>query len=139
MNLGYDVAAALPELRAQAESIMTSRVVVSRETGRVRDPETGSYIPTWTVIYQGKARLRMPSTQAREVDQAGQRIVESAPTLSLPIGDSSASLVALDDVAVLVEHAADPLIVGTRMRVVEGNDQTWSTARRFSVEILTPA
>lgn len=137
--LGYDVAAALPELRAQAESIMTSRVVVSRETGTVRDPETGTNVPTWTVIYQGKARVRMPSTEAREVDQSGQRIVESAPTLSLPIGDSSAALVALDDVAVLIEHGPDPLIVGTRMRVAEGIDQTWSTARRFSVEILTPA
>lgn len=139
MSLGYDIAGALPELRAQAESIMSSRVVISRETGKARDPETGSYIPSWTVIYEGKARVRMPSTQAREVDQAGQRIVESAPTLSLPIGDVDAALVALDDVALLVEHAPDPLVVGTRMRVVEGNDQTWSTARRFSVEILTPA
>lgn len=139
MNLGYDIAAALPEMRAQADSIMASRVVISRETGTVRDPETGNNVPSWTVIYEGKARVRMPSTQAREIDQAGQRIVESAPTLSLPIGDASAALVALDDVALLVEHRPDPLVVGTQMRIVEGIDQTWSTARRFSVEILTPA
>lgn len=137
--LGYDIAVALPGMRAQAESIMKSRVVISRETGTVRDPETGTNVPTWTVIYQGKARVRMPSTEARETDQSGQRIVESAPTLSVPIGDAAGALVSLDDIAVLVEHEPDPLIVGTRMRIVEGIDQTWSTARRFSVEILTPA
>lgn len=139
MSLGYDVTGALPELRAQAESIMSSRVVVRRKSGQVRDPATGTYVPTWTTIYTGKARLRMPTTQARETDQSGQRVVESAPTLSLPIGDVNAALVELDDVVEVIEHTPDPLVTGTRLRVVEGTDQTWSTARRFSVEIITAA
>ena len=81
----------------------------------------------------------MPTTQARETDQSGQRVVESAPTLSLPIGDVNAALVELDDVVEVIEHTPDPLVTGTRLRVVEGTDQTWSTARRFSVEIITAA
>lgn len=138
MSLEYDIASAIPGLRAEAESIMRSTVDVRRKTGEIRDPETGTMIPAWSVIYTGKARLRMPSTRPREVDQSGQRVVESAPTLSLPIGDADAALVRLDDVATLTSHTPDQLITGTTMRIVEGIDQTWSTARRFSVEIITP-
>lgn len=50
--LGEDLAAALPELRAHAESRMTSRATIYRRTGRTaQDETTGRQVPIWDVIH----------------------------------------------------------------------------------------
>lgn len=56
--LADDLAAALPELRAQAESRMTSTVTVRHKTGRtVQDETSGREVPEWVDVYTGRFRL----------------------------------------------------------------------------------
>ena len=58
MSLGSDIAAALPELRAQAESMMQDAVLIERQTGTTPDPVTLEEIPTWATVHEGQARIQ---------------------------------------------------------------------------------
>jgi len=57
--LGHDIAAALPELRAQAESLMVDACRVERPTGETTlDPDTLAEVPVYEVVYEGKCRIQ---------------------------------------------------------------------------------
>lgn len=59
MSLGSDIAAALPELRAQAESMMRDTVKVERDTGATtKDPVTLEEVPVWATVHEGPARIQ---------------------------------------------------------------------------------
>lgn len=135
MTLGDDIALALPGLRAQAESMMLSRVVIRRDLGSVWDETSGTNVSEWQDIYEGPARLRFPNTQPQEGDAGGERIVDQAPTLSLPIATSGG--VRVDDIATVTENAFDPSMVGLQLRVTGLHTQTHSTARRLPVEVVS--
>lgn len=143
--LGYDIAAALPGLRAQAESVMQSTVRIRRKTGTTRDSETGQNVPTWATVYEGPAKLRMGGAQPNDIDASGQRVVEQSPTVSLPVGahpdivSGASADVNVDDEGELLTNPHDPDRVGTTFRVAGPHDQTFSTARRLPVEVFTHA
>lgn len=68
--LGDAVTAALPEMRAEAESVMFDRATVARITGApVLDPNTGTMTPgATTAIYTNRrCRLRQPDAQEATV------------------------------------------------------------------------
>jgi hypothetical protein len=59
--LADDVAAALPDLRAQAESLMVDTVFVEVLTDEVdTDPVTLEEVPVWAEVYAGRARIQRP-------------------------------------------------------------------------------
>jgi hypothetical protein len=75
--LGDDIAAALDELRAQAESMMTSTVTIERPAGATFDPDTNEQTQVWEPVHQSiPARLYAPKTQPQMVD-AGEQTVNS--------------------------------------------------------------
>jgi hypothetical protein len=132
--------------RAVAESLMTSKVRVRRRsTEKTRNPETGREDYTWTVVYEGPARLRGIGAQPQEADAAGQQVTDRPMTVSLPIAEhpaitvGSSSAVRVDDVGSLLENPDDPASVGMLFRVRDGHVQTHSTARRLPVEVTSYA
>ena len=125
---------ALGSGRRLAESLMVTTVKVQRAGEPVRNPEAGSVEPSMTAVYEGKARVRFPSSQPRETDHAGQRTVEQHPTVWLPI---TVTDVRLDDIGTVTANPPDPGIVGMTFRIVGLHAQTHSTSRRFPVEILS--
>lgn len=131
--------------RERAESLMQSRVRVRREGPKTRETATGLETPTWTIVYEGPARLRASNAQPQDVDAAGQQLTERDQELSLPIGyhpdiETGASIhVHVNDVGELLANPHDPAAVGLQFRVRDGHVQTHSTARRLPVEVISHA
>lgn len=130
MNLGYDFTAALPELRAQAESAMTGSCTVTRPGEQAWNEETLQYEASLVTAYTGKCRLRPSGQQDRGTDAAGQVFVESSYVLSLPVVGSEG--VQRDD-TVTVTAADDPVLVGRVFTVVVDPAYMNGTARRVPV------
>lgn len=129
--------------RARAQSLMESTVRIRRKTGETRNTATGQITPTWSTIYEGPARIRFTGTQPRDIDAAGQQLVEQTPIVGLPIGDDprivtgTSGAVNVDDVGSVLTNPDDSSIVGGEFRVAGRHDQTHSTARRLPVEVFT--
>ena len=135
MTLGADIAAALPGLRAEAESMMFSEGVVRRATGETyTDPISHEEVPLLAVVYTGKCRLRAADTFARRSDVPGAVVVDQSATLSLPIGAVGAGDVRLDDIWECTANPFDPSKVGKKLRVTGVHSQTLATAHRYPVE-----
>lgn len=135
MTLGDDLAAALPELRAHAESMMRdSCVIMGAETPGEWSDETGSYgDPTAPTIYSGKCRLRMPRTAGSRVESGEASWAVDDGILSLPVEGSQA--VAAGHVAV-VSLGNDP-VASVTVTVQATHVQTDSTARRLPVKVVS--
>lgn len=59
--LGDDIAQALPELQAHAESMMRDTCVVERDTGETTlDPDSLEEVPVFETVYEGKCRVQRP-------------------------------------------------------------------------------
>lgn len=121
--------------RKQAEALMESACVISRDTGATTiDPDTGVETPSLTMVYTGKCRLRMPSQTDRRIEAAGQALSRQAPELSIPIGALGSADVRTSDIATITTPL-DSLIVIARISGL--HSQTHSTARRFPVELVS--
>lgn len=135
MSLGADVQAALPQLRAQAESLMIDACTISGGTTSVFNEETFEYETVTAETYSGPCRLRFAATAVQDVEAAGQLLVVQRATLSLPIATSGAVLEG--HVATITACVNDPALVGRKFRIEGGHHQTFATARRFPVEEIT--
>lgn len=136
MSLGSDIAAALPGLRAQAESLMVSVCTITRGGGAgVWNESTGQYDSTAVTVYSGPCRVRFPSTVVRESDTQNQFTVEQEPLLSLPVAGSEG--VTVDDVVTITANPSDSAMVGLTLRIAGLHAQTQATARRFPVEVTS--
>ena len=135
MSLGEDITAALPGLRAAAESMMISEGIVRRATGQVvRDPDTLVETPEYAVVYEGKCRFKAASTQAGRSAIPGAVAVDQGATLSLPIGVVGAGDVRLDDLWECTANPLDPSKIGKKARIAGEHSQTFATAHRYPVE-----
>ena len=133
MSLGDDIAAVLPELRAQAESMMRDSCVITGTTAGTWDDATGTYgEPTSGTVYAGKCRLRMPRTTGSRADAGDASWAVDDGVLSLPVDGSQA--VASGHVAV-VTLGSDPMASIT-VTVQATHVQTDSTARRLPVKVV---
>lgn len=134
MSLGADIAAALPELRAEAESMQTvaGRLVRMGPPGSP-DPVTGLMTRAETVIYDGTARIKpLSRVTDRSVTAGEARDSTGIYVLSLPVsvtGAKPGDIWKTSDVA-LTDLAADVL------RVVEVEDGTEQTAKRLTCELV---
>lgn len=134
MTLGRDIAAALPNLRAQAESRMVDECIINGEPVRVWNPEKLDYDLTPTVVYTGKCRVRLAGTQATQGEQAGQLFVEQGATLSLPFSEPTSADVRKDHVVTITASESDPGLVGAKYTIEARLRQTHATARRFPIK-----
>ena len=104
--LGHDVAAKLPEFRAQAESMMVDTILVERDTGSVTiDPVTLEEAPVWATVYEGKGRWQRPDTVAAESVAGEVEFGLNRVTVQLPM---SATGLARGQRATCVASAFDP-------------------------------
>ena len=118
----------LPEMRAMAESRMTSTATIRRKTGRmVQDDVSGREVPEWEVVYNGPFRLsgatRGPSL-SRTVTVGSVEI-----TLGMRIGNLPFCTTGLRD-ADLIE-VTDGDSVGTIWQIVDADPADQQTARRL--------
>jgi hypothetical protein len=139
VTLGADIAANLPFLREQAESMMLSRCIIRRRGERVLSEVTGQYEVAFTTVYEGPCKFRVGGTQPSESDAQSQRLVEQASRLDLPVLAPGSADVQTNDVAELTVNPLDPALVGTLARIAVFHAQSFATARRFPVEVVTDA
>ena len=137
MDLVADIDAALPFLRAQAESLMTDTCTVKRATGETEpDPITYEEVPTYAVILAGlKCKVKAADPQANVVQLPGQTVALSVLEWHVPIstvGVLTNDLVTIDTVDPV---SGDPDMVGKVLRVTGPFLKSRATARRFRVEV----
>jgi hypothetical protein len=129
--LGHDIAAALPDLRRQAESRMTEvgRVILGHPTV---DPDTlEDFFEIDETVYDGIGRIRFPQVPNAEVDAAGQIALKQDAILSLPWGTSGIT----PDMRYICDDSTDDATLAGRVFRIKGfavAGQT--TATRFTVE-----
>lgn len=132
--LGARVAARLPRLQAEAESLMTSVCTITRGAGgMVYDPETGlETASAGTTVYVGRCRLLESSTQPQETDVAGSTVTISRPELHLPVG--APRVESGDDAQ--ITGGTPAYLVGLQLRIVRDHLATFQTARHCPVELV---
>lgn len=133
MTLGADIAAALPGLRAEAESRMTETVLV----GIFRDgtdPETGDATHIIeTERYEGIARIRWNSREVSNSQGTGSPVAMQQPYLSVPFGTSRF----FTDDQVECNDSPDLLLVGRRFKISGTAAAGQVTAYKYPLEELS--
>lgn len=127
--LGHDLAAALPELRAHAESRMTSRASLRRLTGGTTVNAEGYEVPEWaTVLTDTPCRLtaRTGAGQSRTVSTPGGDVQIASRELHVPVGTTGVRDGDLFEITA-GENA------GTVWQVVEADGSDQTTALRLPV------
>lgn len=134
MSLARDIAFALPELRAQAESLMVDGCVIGFETkSTVIDEQTGLYPDVIAEpVYTGPCELMDARAALQEVEAAGQLLIEQGSILKLPV-DGSAGV--LKDMVVRFTSAKfDGEHIGLKLRVTGPFHKSTAVSRRFLVQ-----
>jgi hypothetical protein len=134
VTLADDVTAALPELRAAAESLHRDTFTVHRPTGEtvtVGLTET----PVYETVHEGvKGKLQSGQAQTRETETPGVKVAETSL-----FWHTSVTVLGIltDDEVECTASEYDPALVGTRVRVTGPHLKSIATARRFPVSELT--
>lgn len=131
MSLGADIAHALPELRAGAESTMRASCRITRAGGVVWNPETLQNESSTVDVYEGPCRLRAAGTQDAAADAADQAFIESRYILSLPVVGSEG--VKGGDSVEILTNPSDAALVGRKFNVTSVPAQSDASARRIPV------
>lgn len=131
MSLGSDIDAALPQLRAEAESRMREKVQVGSFRDGVDEATGGPTRDLVTERYTGKARIRWGSREVTNANGPSMPITVQEPYMSVPFGTPL-----LRDSEVLVTGSEDPVLVGRRFRVQGYPVAGAVTAHRYPLEEL---
>ena len=137
MNLGYDIAQALPGLRAEAESRMTDTCTVTRgDGGEVLDPVTDEWVPVPAVtVYSGACRVKHATTGAAQVGTGSQLLAVSQLELHVPV---TAVGIGVGDRVEITGSSTRAEQVGRVFTVTAEFDGSQTTALRFRVEVADP-
>lgn len=137
--IGDDLAAALPDLRAQAESMMRDTVKASAPgEGQRWDEALEQYVPVeGAVLYVGQARFRKPGAQDRETVVGGAEWSESDLVLSIPMSAPALPRGSVVE-CTAVAATSDPALAGQRWTVMGPLSQaTFATARRLRISAVS--
>ena len=138
MSLGDDIAAALPELRAHAESLMTDWVLVERATGtQSMDPDTLEMVDDYATVHEGKGRVQRSGQLSPHESVAGEiEFGINALMVQLPL--SASGIKKGDRVTVTaVGTVSDPDMVGLVATVQANLTKTHATKRTLVCEEVT--
>lgn len=121
--IGADIAAALPELRAQAESLMVDAVLIERRAGQSTDQVTGKVVDVFEPVWSGKCRWLRPVTWDNPTQVADSEIAKVDRDMRLPVDGTGE--VRRGDRVTCTASAHDPARVGevAWVRVVETQSQ----------------
>ena len=131
MSIGADVTAALPGMRAAAESLMVDSVRVERPGLPVTDPETGDVTTPSVVVYVGPGKVQSTLPQAAHPVAGEHQFTVQQASVHVPV---SAGPVMVGDLVVPVAVVHDAALVGRVFRVKELLHKSFATAQRLSVE-----
>lgn len=129
--IGDDIAAALPDLRAQAESLMTETVEVGEFTVEV----DGNLNPIETLAeahYTGKGQIKYPSLAVSDRVAASQQAASVSAVLKVPVG-SGADIRPGDTVRVTAS-TSDGSLVGRKFRIAAWPASGQVSAHRYPIE-----
>lgn len=85
MSLQDGIAAELPYLQAQAESLMVDTVLIERQSGTTIDPDTLAEVPAWSTVYEGKGRIQRAGSQPTDSVSGGAEFGVGDFTTQLPV------------------------------------------------------
>jgi hypothetical protein len=126
------VAETLRRGREKRRLLMTDTVTVTRVTGRVFDPSTGTYTDTTVTQYTGIADVKNLQVGAGQA-QAGEReITTRSYDVVLPFGTTAD--IRIDD-RVTVNTSDDPNLVGLMLTVTDPQYGGRRTGRHVMAEI----
>ena len=134
MSLGTDIAAALPELRAQAESLHRDTFRVYRNNGgTTTDPETLEERPTFDTTHASvQGKLQFTDLRPSDAPLPGQVLTETS--LQWHTSVNTLGVLTGDEVeCTAVGPLGDPELIGMRVRVAGPFLKSMATARRFPV------
>lgn len=132
MNLGYDIAQALPGLRAEAESRMDDLIKTTRAGTKVWDDDSGAWVTSEEVIYEGKARIKRSNELSSDVDAGSQLVTVSQVQVHVPVGSP---VFAPNDLIEVTACASRADQVGRVFVVSAPFDGSQTTAVRYRVEV----
>ena len=132
----HDISAALPELRQQAESLMTDTCVVRRvdpDAEPVQDPDTGTEAPAYADQFTSKCKVQHRTLVVRDEEAGGRTASTVRLELHLPVG---APAVQTGDVAEITAVGAlsDMHLLGRKFTIAAPVAKSFATARRYEVE-----
>ena len=133
--IGDDLAAALPELRAQAESMMRDTVRVERETGTTTpDPVTLEEVPVFALVLESKGRVQRSGQLSPRETVAGEvEFGVNALMVQLPL--SAAGIKKGDRLTVTaIDAASDPDLLGLVATVQANLTKSHPTKRTLVCE-----
>ena len=132
--LGEDIAAALPELRAHAESMMVDTVTVERQAGTTLDPVTLEEVPAFVGVYAGPGRVQRPGALSpNDAVVGGFEFDVRAVLAQLPL--TATGILAGDRVTVAAIGATtDPDLLGLVATVQANLTKTHPTKRTLVCE-----
>ena len=129
--LGDDLAAALPELRAQAESMMLDTVTITRP-GEAVTAEDGTVTTLAQTVYQGRARWKPPTTTATQSEVGASIMVTTPGEVHIPAGTPYSPQPG--DIIECTASRFDASLVGRRTTVRSRFGGSLVTAYRIPVE-----
>ncbi|TFD80539.1 DUF6093 family protein [Cryobacterium psychrophilum] len=120
----------------EAEKLMLTTCTITRGGGApVFNESTGAYdTPAPTTIYAGKCKVRLAGVSVKQVDAASQLLTIQQSILSLPVNRAGTANVAPSDTLTITANPLDLALVGKTFRIEGTHEQTYSTARRYSIE-----
>ena len=122
------ITAALPGLRAEAESRMSSTCTIGDVGEPVTDPETGEVtFPVLNAAYEGMCRVRPATLQAQSRQMGGDETFVSDLMVSVPLSATGIR----KGMTVLIESSPDPDLVGVRAEIQDLGRGDSLTARRM--------
>lgn len=135
MTLGAEIIAALPEMRAHVESLMTDACKIRRATGATTtDPTTFAVTPVVETIYAGRCKVQSHEAFEQERESAAATVRIARVRVDVPVG----AVEVLPGDVVTITAAEDPLLVGHHYRlVVPAPYKSHATAYRVAAEELT--
>ena len=131
MDLGADIAAALPELRDQAVSMMRDFCTITRPSAGEWDEASGIYVPPGApvTLYSGPCRVRRPNVAEREALAGDADWTLMGAILSIPVDGTPNDM--LGATVHVVGCEMDPSLIGRDLKVTGPHAQSQATARRL--------
>ena len=116
--------------RAAAEALQVDTCTITRIVSTTTDPDTGVVTPTYSTIYTGKCRLKLPVAVARPLKVGEAQEFTQHPILSLPALTTG---VQVDDILTVTASLLMPSLVGRVFHIRAVPGQSHMTAARFEV------
>lgn len=138
-DFALEVAAALNEGRALAESRMLTTCAIQYDTGSTDiDPATDSEIKVYETAFSTKCRVKSPGLQVNEAEAGGRTSATVTRELHIPVNspdpwDSPDAALGVFALITAVDATDDPTLLGQRVRLSGPAPGSQTTARRLEI------